>query len=188
MKKRIFIVHGWGGSNKSGWKPWLKSKLEKLGFEVHLPQMPNPNYPKREEWLSTLAAEVGKPDANCYFVGHSLGAVTIPLYIEGLKQGETVGGAVLVAGFSDSLGIPEIANFFTGPFDYAKMRQHCGKFISINSDNDRYVDLKYGYEFERELGAKLVIKENHGHFSSGEGFLEVPFVLEAVLELAGDKG
>ena len=99
--KRAFLIHGWGGSPNEGWRPWLKNKLEQQGFEVFVPAMPDTNYPKLDAWLDKLEQAVGTPDENCYFVGHSLGCITILRYLEKLEEGQKVNTVVLVAGFTD---------------------------------------------------------------------------------------
>jgi len=99
--KRAFIIHGWGGSPEEGWLLWLKNELEKREFEVYVPGMPDSKHPKMDAWLERLKKDVGTPDENCYFVGHSLGCISILRYLEGLSQDQQIGGAVLVAGFSD---------------------------------------------------------------------------------------
>lgn len=186
MKKRVFVIHGWGADPASGWKPWLKSELEKKGFEVIMPQMPNTENPVMGEWVGTLAALVGKPDGNTYLVGHSLGVVTILRYLETLKGKEKIGGAVLVAGLAMEMGIPELKNFFPTPsYNWESIRKHCKKFITINSDNDYYIPLSHGEEFRDKLGAEMIVMHNHGHFRSGEGFTELPVLLQSVLKAAG---
>lgn len=182
--KRAFIIHGWGGTADSGWKGWLKSELAARGFEVHSPQMPDSENPKMDEWLSLLSKLVGKPDGETYLVGHSLGCITILRYLEGLKKGEQVGGVVLVAGFSDDLGIGEIAGFFPKPFDFGKIKTHCKNFVAIHSTNDKYVALKYGDIFQKELGAALIVLENMGHFSHSEGIVKLPAALASVLKIS----
>lgn len=187
-KKRVFVIHGWGGDPYGGWKPWLKSELEAKGFDVTMPQMPDPEFPKMGEWVGTLAKLVGKPNGDCYLVGHSLGVVTVLRYLETLKGKEKIGGAVLVAGLAMDTNIPEIKNFFPSPsYDWASIKQHCPKFISINSDNDYYIPLSHGEEFRNKLGAEFIIKKKHGHFSSADGFTELPVLLECVLKIAGEK-
>ena len=84
MQKRVFIVHGWDGHPKEGWFPWLKQELEKHGFDVFVPQMPEPIMPKIEAWVSHLAGIVNKPDKNTCFVGHSIGCQAILRYLETL--------------------------------------------------------------------------------------------------------
>ena len=99
--KRAFLIHGWGGTSEEGWLLWLKNELEKRDFEVYAPAMPDTKHPKMDVWLDTLKKHVGTPDESCYFIGHSLGCITILRFLEGLSQGQQIGGVVLVAGFSD---------------------------------------------------------------------------------------
>ena len=187
-KKRVIAIHGWGGDPYGGWKPWLKEKLEAKGFEVIMPQMPNTENPVMGEWVGTLAELVGKPDENTFLVGHSLGVVCILRYLETLKGKEKIGGAVLVAGLAMDTGIPEIKNFFPQKsYDWESIKPHCKKFITINSDNDYYIPLSHGEEFKKELGAELIIMHEHGHFSSADGFTELPVLLDAVLRIAGAR-
>ena len=98
MQKRVFIIHGWEGTPDSNWFPWLKNELEKKGFAVAAPQMPNAVCPKMGEWLAYLQKIVGKPDENTFFVGHSLGSIAILRYFESLPDQEKAGGAILRAG------------------------------------------------------------------------------------------
>ncbi len=181
MAKRAFIIHGWEGTANSGWKGWLKGELEERGFLVFSPQMPDAENPKLEEWLATLHKLVGRPDKDTYFIGHSLGVVCILRYLERLGKGEKAGGALLVAGPTENPGIPQIAGFFKMPFEWEKIRRHCAGFVSINSDNDFYIDLRHGKVLEEKLGAKLIMLHKRGHFSHSEGCNVLPEALEALL-------
>jgi len=46
MIKRFYLIHGWGGSQETAWFIWLRKELEKNGFEVHSPDMPDTTNPK----------------------------------------------------------------------------------------------------------------------------------------------
>ncbi|MEK7531450.1 MAG: alpha/beta hydrolase, partial [Patescibacteria group bacterium] len=81
------------------WFPWLKTELEKNGFQVHVPAMPESAEPKIEAWVSHLSKIVGDVDKNTYFVGHSIGCQTILRYLETLPADKKVGGATFVAGW-----------------------------------------------------------------------------------------
>ena len=184
-------MHGWGGSPEEGWRPWLKTELEKRGFEVYVPAMPDTNYPKLDAWLNQLAKTVGAPDERCFFVGHSLGCITILKYLEGLSDGQKIGGVVLVAGFTDmeiivgeDENIDIISNFFKTGVDFEKVKSHCEKFVAIHSDNDPYVPLRYGDIFKEKLNAEVIIKENMRHFSGDDGINELPCGLDAVLRIS----
>ncbi len=96
--KRVFIIHGWDGYPEEGWFPWLKKELEKNGFEVFVPAMPNPSEPKIEEWIPFLENIIDEPDEDTYLVGHSIGCQTIFRYLEQLEN-KKIGGAVCVAGW-----------------------------------------------------------------------------------------
>ena len=130
---------------------------------------------------------MGKPDKDCYFAGHSLGCITILRYLEGLGEGEKVGGAFLVAGFTESLGYKETEGFFKKPPEWERIRPHCGKFLAIHSDNDPYVPLVFGDILKKELGAKLLVQHNMGHFSGDDGTKELPILLEKILEVSRDS-
>jgi predicted alpha/beta hydrolase family esterase len=182
MQKRVFIIHGWEGNPNLNWFPWLKSELELRGFDVKVPEMPDSNHPEMEAWISHLAGVVGTPDEECYFVGHSLGCITILRYLESLEEGTEVGGAVLVAGFSAGLGIDQISDFFRTPVNWEMVGSRCKKFVAINSDNDPFVPLKYGELFREKLGARLIIK-HEGHFS--KDVTALPDAVDAILDISG---
>ncbi|MEK6954819.1 MAG: alpha/beta hydrolase [Candidatus Micrarchaeota archaeon] len=184
MVKRAFLIHGWNGRPEGGWRPWLKSNLEKRGFEVCSIAMPNPSRPKSNAWIRAIAKAVGSPDSSTYLIGHSLGCIAILRYLESLPPKTRVGGAVLVAGLVQNIGMFLFDSFFSKPIDWKAINSHCKKFISINSDNDRYVPLEHGYGMKEKLGAELIIKKGMGHFSGDEGCVELPIALDAVLKLA----
>lgn len=185
MAKRIFLVHRWEGSPERDWIPWLKKELEKRDFTVIVPAMPDTDHPKMNEWLGFLIKTVGEADKDCYFVGHSLGCITILRYLETLKEGQEIGGAVLVAGFSDNLGYDEVNSFFEEPIDWEKINSHCKRFIAIHSDNDPYVSLKHGDIFKGKLKADVLIEHNMKHFSGDDGINELPVALESILKISG---
>ncbi|MBI1978787.1 MAG: serine hydrolase family protein [Candidatus Aenigmarchaeota archaeon] len=191
MVKRAFIIHGWGGSPKHGWEPWLKNELEKRGLEVYALSMPDSEHPKMSAWLEELRNSVVTPDKECYFVGHSLGCITILRYLETLEEGQEIGGVVLVAGFSDiniTIGededINEIGTFFETDVDFEKVKNHCKKFVGIHSDDDPYVPLRYADIFKEKLGAEIIVQNNMKHFSGEDGINQLPIALESVLKLS----
>lgn len=178
MRARVFIVHGWAGYSDHNWKGWLKRELEKQNITVVAPAMPDTDNPTMDKWVNHLKEAVGKPDKDCYFVGHSLGCITILRYIESLNEGEKVGGAVLVAGFSDNIGFKELDTFFQTPIYWGEIKSHCGKFVAIHSDNDKQVPLKHSSIFKQNLNAHIIIEHNMHHFSGNDGINELPVALK----------
>lgn len=188
MNKRVFVIHGWEGSPEGSWRPWVRNELEKRGFTVSVPAMPDTMNPIVEKWVSYLAKIVGNPDKNCYFVGHSLGCITILRYLETLKDGQKVGGVVLIAGFGHDLEYEdyknELSSFFQTSINWVKIKKHCNKFVAIHSDDDPYVPIEHNDIFKNKLGAKSIIMHNMKHFSGDGGILELPIALESLLKIA----
>jgi len=188
MKKQAIIIHGWESNPTEHWFPWLKFELEKKDFEVSTPAMPDTFFPKQNQWVQYLQEIAGAVDKDTFLIGHSLGVITILRFLEQLTENEKIGGAILVAGFSESLAVvPEIENFFTDTVDYKKTKEHCEKFIIINSDNDPWVPLKSGKIMQRELGGKFMILHNCGHFSLGTGDNKFPGLVDELLKISKNQ-
>lgn len=191
MKKRVYIIHGWGGGPNQDWLNWLKDKLKKENFEVYVPEMPNTWSPKISEWVDKLESIVGESDKNTYFVGHSIGCQTTMRYLEKLSAGRKVGGVVFVAGWFnltdetwDETYTREIADEWVNTsIDFKKIKQHANNFTVINSSNDPYVPISDTDLFRKNLGAEIIIIKNMGHISEGDGVTELPIVLEELLKI-----
>ncbi|MBI2604421.1 MAG: serine hydrolase family protein [Candidatus Harrisonbacteria bacterium] len=193
MPKRIFIIHGWQGYPEEGWFPWLKRELEARGFVVTAPALPDTDHPRIHKWIPAIAKAVGTPDAETFFIGHSMGCQAIARYLETLPAGVAVGGAVFVAGYFKRLtGLgeePEFAqtekHWLGAPIDFAKIKTHLPKSIAIFSDNDPYVPLDDQDDFRDKLGATIIVEHAMGHFSGDSGTTELPIALKSILEMAG---
>ncbi|MBA3733331.1 serine hydrolase family protein [Patescibacteria group bacterium] len=190
--KRVFIIHGWEGNTENNWFPWIKNNLETKGFNVIIPEMPDTETPVKAVWLKTLQDLIKNPDKDTYFVGHSMGCQAIQRYLENMKNGEIVGGAVFVAGWindpkwegktEDEIKVVE--DWFDQPKDYNKIKSHCRKFVSIFSSDDPFILPTNWKEAEEILGAKVVIVPNKSHFHDEAGIIELPEALEALLEIS----
>ena len=191
--KKVFIVHGWVGYPEEGWFPWLKKELEDKGFEVFVPQLPDADNPRIQNWVPKLAEVVGSADTDTYFVGHSMGCQTIARYLETLPDGVKVGGAVFVAGFFKRLtGLDDDKEtrdvekeWLSTPISLEKVKSHLLKSIAIFSDNDPFIPSDNQDDFRDKLGSRIVIEHNKGHFNEEEPSVwELPSALEALLEIS----
>ena len=185
--KRAFIIHGWGGYPEKEWRPWLKNELEKRGYQVIVPAMPETDHPKIEAWVPYLSKVVDHPDEETILIGHSMGCQTILHYLETLSENQKVGKVILVAGFGPYLtGLTadeeQIAKpWVETPIDFDKVKTKASEFIAIFSDNDPYVPLEENSRlFKEKLGAKIIVEHNKGHLSGDDGILELPVLLEVI--------
>ena len=192
MKKRVFIVHGWDGNPQANWFPWLKKELKNKGFEVFVPQLPDPENPRIKPWVSILKKIVGTPNAKTYFVGHSMGCQAIARYLEALSKEVKVGGAIFIAGFFKRLtgvesepGSKEtVKHWLEAPLDFKKIRPHLLKSIAIFSDNDPYVPLDNQDDYKDKLGSKIIVEHNMSHFNEAAGVTKIPVVLKSILKIS----
>ena len=192
MQKRAFIVHGWSGSPKKDFNPWLRKELLKKEFKVFVPHMPDTDNPQIEAWVDALRRIVGEPDNDTYFIGHSIGCQTILRYLESLPDNVKVGGSVFVAGWfnltKEVTGDPE-QNKIAKPWlsikiNFSKVLKHTKKFTTVFSSNDPYVPLTDSKIFKAKLKAKIVTEKNKGHFTQDDNIKKVPVVLKELLNLS----
>lgn len=195
MPKKVYIVYGWKASPEENWFPWLKAELEKRGFEVFVPRLPESLVPRIDAWINKLSDVVGVPDENTFFIGHSLGCQTIVRYLETLDDHIKIGGVVFVAGFFKDLkswiksfvniaAKKLVAEWLEAPINLKKAKSHFDKSIAIFSTNDYFVSLENQDIFCDNFGSKIVIEHNKGHFSGSTGVFELPSALDAVLEIS----
>jgi uncharacterized protein len=186
--KRAFLIHGWGGNSQKDFFPWLKPQLEKLGYEVHVPDMPNTENPAIGPWVSKLSEIVGTPDRNTYFVGHSIGCQTILRYLETIKI--PVGGAVFVAGWFNLENLESDAErkiakpWIETPINTAKVRSVLPLSTLIISENDPYNCLEENKRKFAEIMTKGIVMPFSGHFNPEDGYTEFPLVVQELQSFA----
>ena len=169
-EKRAIIIHCWGGYPRYCWYQKTKKELERLGFKVAVPRMPQTGAPNLSRWLPKLKRVVGLPDEQLVLIGHSIGCATIFRYLESLRGSARVCGIVLVAGFTNDLGFKELKSFFTKPFAFKRIRSRAKYFTAIYSDNDPFVPVWHAGVLRKKLGARVIKKHAMGHFSgAGDG-------------------
>ncbi len=189
MVKRVFIVHGWGGYPEEGWFPWLKEELINRGFEVYVPSMPETDNPTIENWVENLKKIVKNPDFNTSFVGHSIGCQTILRYLQELKSDIKVGKIILVAPWFrlkmyETKEEVEIAKpWIERKIDFTKVLLHTKDITSIFSNNDYFVYVEDSEILKKNLGSKIIIEKNKGHFSGSDGIKKLPSVLNELTKI-----
>lgn len=182
IMKRVIVVHQWMAGADGDWRPWLRVKLEKLGYEVSIPEMPDIDTPVIEKWVNKLAEVVGTPDKNTYFVGHSIGCQTILRYLE--TANSPVGGAVFVAGWFnlENLESDEIAAiakpWIETPINLKKVKATLPQSTLIISDNDPFGCFEENKAKFAQIVNQTIVVPNAGHLSADDGFTELPIILD----------
>lgn len=190
---RAFIIHGWGEYPADDWFPYAERELEKRGFEMQAPLMPdengNPEIEKRVNFLKTLVKD---PDERTYFIGHSIGCQTIARYLETLPEETRIGGAVFVAGWFTLKGIDEYDEedkevarpWLETPINFEKVRLICPRSVAIFTKDDPYVDIGNAEFYKDKLGSDIVILETGGHLDEESKTKELPELIEAMEKIS----
>lgn len=188
---KVYILHGWDGYPDEPLFRWLEKNLKENRFEVIIPAMPHPENPTIGDWVK-MASEL-ESDEETIFVGHSIGCQTILRTLEKYEGGKKIQGIVLIAPWmrldeetikEEGQEIIEIAKpWMETPIDFEKVRSHTGKVVAIFSDDDPYVRRDQADFFKNKLGAEIIFEEKKGHFSPSDKVVEVPSILNAILNI-----
>lgn len=188
--KTAVIVHGWDGGPNEPMLQWIKAELEKRGYEVSAPEMPDTANPVIEAWVGKLKEVIKEPNEEILLVGHSIGCQALLRYIETLPAETRVGELILIAPWmeldmntikEEGEEVIEIARpWMETPIDFPKIKSIVSKTVAIFSDNDPYVPLSQKDLFEKELGAQIIIEHDKVHFNPGAGISELPSILNFV--------
>lgn len=178
--KNAILLQGAGETTESFWLPFIKAELEKKGFDVWLPQLPDNDDPDLKKNLP-FVLENGQFAEETVIIGHSAGC---PLILSVLENIDTqVKQVILVAGFATTLPGEDAANkILQENYDWKKIGAHVKDIIFINSDNDPWgCDDKQGRYMLDNLGkGKLIIPKGEGHMGS-ETFnqpYKIPFIIK----------
>ena len=164
----FLILHGWQGSGPGHWQTWLAERLRDDGHDVLYPDLPDPDHPRLETWLDTLAGLQRDGDT---VVCHSLGCC---LWLHHRSRGGPPAPRVLLVA-PPCLDPPprEIASFFPVPREPAvgtNARLVC-------SDNDPYCASAAGV-YGARLGIEIDFLPGAGHINPEAGFGPWPAVLD----------
>lgn len=179
---KFVVLHGTDASHTDNWFPWLKDKLEQLGQEVWVPDLPNAGKPNVKAYSDFLLGS-GYDFGDCTLVGHSSGAVEICALLQALREGMKIDTAILIGAFKGDLGWESLRGMAV-EFNYEKIKSHAKQFIVIHSDDDPYCPQQEAEEISQELGAEFMLLKGMGHFSLGldKRFDRFPELLNIIKE------
>lgn len=172
--KQALILHCWYGSAKDNWYPWLKQELEKKGYKVHLPDLPElrKDLPDMENILSHLVKEY-KPNTNTVVIGHSIGC----LLTLRLAERVPLEKIVLVSGWDFDDLTKGHKLFWKNKIDHELIKEHVKDILVVHSDNDPYITAAQAEDMSKRLVAKFVLVKNAKHFTKEGGVTEIPQLL-----------
>lgn len=171
MKPRFIFVHGNETTHWSfGWAPWLKSELEKLGFETFFETMPDSIIARSEYWLPFLKehAHAGKNDV---LIGWSSGAVAAMRYAEENQ----ILGSVLISPCYTDLGddMEKQSGYYDKAWEWDHIKANQSKIALMWGDDDPYIPQSEFDFIASQLHPTTVKIHNGKHFIEQDDFPEL---------------
>ncbi len=178
---RIVLIPGYKATPASNFFPWLHNELRRMGHEVVLVNLPNPEAPLRDEWNKALLEQVGAVDDETVIVGHSLGGAAALRFLEAAEAFSTPHALVLVA-TPWMLNHDDFRGFFMTELDYEVLMWKASKIAIVHAKDDAAIPFDHAEKYAKVLHARLVAPETGGHFQ-GE---EHPVLLETINALIAE--
>ncbi|MCH5671582.1 RBBP9/YdeN family alpha/beta hydrolase [Streptomyces gilvus] len=183
MTSHFLILHGWQNHRPAAhWQHWLADRLDGLGHRVTYPQLPDPDDPSLEVWLSELGRYLGEMDGEDRVVlAHSASAV---LWLHAVARGIVTDGAadrvLLVAPPSASVlaRYPEVAEFTPPALDCALPTPT----RLVAGDDDPYCPEGAREAYGDPLGIPTDLLPGAAHLDLDAGYGSWPAVLEWCLD------
>jgi len=183
--KNALILHGTDFENtyrqkENNWFPWLKSELEKKGYTVFLPELPQAHDPHILRYWDFLQSFPFNEET--IVIGHSSGAAALFALLNKLPQEKKIKLAVSVAGFYKDEGW-NCKGLFIDSLDWNKVKKQSEKIILIYSDDDPYVKPYHAEYIGSKLGISPVLLKGQKHFNleAGEQWKSFPELLKLIL-------
>ena len=172
-KSTVIIFHGLQGSSDENWFPWLKKILEEQGHKVIIPDLPNPENPKYNEWEETALTLILNEEKNVILIGHSLGGTLIlNLLHEHLEIYNRINQAITIASPINDLGWDDLKIFFNKNRDYNSIKFN--KMLLVYSKDDPHVPIPHLEKLPQH--SSVLVVDNYGHFSQKEFPLIIKFI------------
>ncbi|WP_241246331.1 RBBP9/YdeN family alpha/beta hydrolase [Microbacterium endophyticum] len=178
-------MHGYGASPEAHWFPWLARVLRAADIDVVVVRLPQPLAPESSRWNAEVRDALGAPTETTWIVAHSLGAITTLRVLADLPTHWTLGGLVLVSGFTGRLAaLPDLDSYLKDDVAVEDIATRIGERVMIRSDSDDYVPIEASDELAARLGAETVIVPDAVHFLDENGVTEFPQLARLLLSPA----
>ncbi|MDP6571738.1 MAG: leucine--tRNA ligase [Patescibacteria group bacterium] len=150
------LLHGYTGSPNGVFHPWLKQELEKQGYKVQVPKLPNSDNPVVMDQVEYVLKNV-QFDENTILLGHSLGSVVALKVVEALNH--PIKKLVLGAGFMEAKFNDKERPFkktFDWKFNFKKIKNNIQSYVYLRAENDSAVPTNQAAKLKQELGGSII--------------------------------
>jgi predicted alpha/beta hydrolase family esterase len=175
MRKKILLLHGWGGSDFPHWQSWLAGELAKEYGCVNFLRFSDVDNPKLSVWLRELQDTLDdfQPDI---VICHSL-ANTLWFHIAHTQNLREIEKLYLIAPPSLTCKIEELSEFFPVKIP---QKLYAKEALLISSTNDPYMTTNEAQNLQKSLNIPMKIIQNGGHLNAESGYGEWDWLREEI--------
>ena len=179
---RIIGVHGFKSSPDQHIWPWLRRELESRGFEVLIPELPDPMAPDRDAWTKALVDAAKLLTDEDIIVGHSLGGAAALRFLEAAEARTTPRACVLIA-TPWMIKDEQFRGFFLTDLDHDVLMWRASKFTVIHAKDDPVIPVEHAERYAKVFHARLITPDTGGHFWGPEHQV----ILDEILKVASEE-
>jgi len=172
--KYLLILHGINGEAGSYWQSWLASEMNKEGFEIIMPTLPNAKKPNRQEWIEAIQESIETINdlSKLDIVAHSLGVPAGLDFLETLDKRDKINSFISVAGFYEPYGLELNEEYMQAKaIDIKSLISKAQRRVVVRSLNDPYVDQEALINLGKDWKADEIIIRQGKHFQH-DGYIE----------------
>ena len=181
--KNAFIIHGFNGDTTYTFGPWLKSELEKKGYNVIMPNFPIRSEATYKGWAQILDKFIHLFNDDTIVVCHSIGNPFIIRYISENHLNAKL--YISVAGFCKLFTVPDredlnnaFKDFQVNNSNIEYFKNHIPYRYSLYSDNDHVIPSDILKDFITELNSNPVFISGVGHMGNRNNINSLPEILD----------
>lgn len=182
--KNILLIHGFNGIPKIF--QYFKEKLEKLNYNVIMPEFPVREEITVEGYFAILDKYKSYFNENLVVVAHSIGNPMFIKYIS--KYGLKVGKYISLAGFSkdffnegkDVLN-EKVKLTILNDKELNDVKVLINEKYSIYSDSDHLVPLELLEQFCNDINSVAIPIKDIGHMGKKSGLEKLPEVIKLII-------
>jgi len=180
--RNVILLHGVGDSPDSFWLPYIRAALQKRGYDVWSPQLPDHMNPNLVVQLP-FVLQNGVFTSETIIIAHSAGCPLTLAVLENIPV--RIKQTILVAGFFKPIGQLEFVKAITKEYyDWKKIKNNVEQFIAINSDNDPWgCTDEQGKVMASQAGGTLIVPHGEGHMGSNthnQPYTDFPLLLKLI--------
>ncbi|MBG0563058.1 RBBP9/YdeN family alpha/beta hydrolase [Actinoplanes aureus] len=187
----FLLLHGWQNRRPPAhWQHWLAGELTRLGHPVDYPQLPHPDHPDLDTWLTELQTRVAAlPGRRRTVLCHSLSCL---LWLNAAARSAVpvpVDRVLLVAPPSReiTLSLPEIAAFAVPETLTPDHLRAAAKHTRlIGTDNDPYCPAGPAPAYGDRLDIPTLVLPGAAHLNVDAGYGSWPSLLDWCLSPSHD--